>query len=110
MCNARSSKPYTVIPLQTDDFLDFKSAAILNNTSRDEFGLNVTWMQIKALCVRKDQGMLYIKYNHCDDYRAIPQKSNRAATKGNVTLKQLYESQLSVSTEKTIFSKCARSL
>ena len=96
---ARTKNPYTVVPIENDNILDFKALEkeLLNNTRVDETGAKVSWLLVKAVCVRKGQDAVYIKYSLDEDYTAIPQVSTRkSASNKPVTLKQKYENPLPI--------------
>ena len=105
MRSARRRNPYTVIPLEYSDFLDFKNChQDKPNMKVDLEGKQVRWDSIVQLrYVRADKQHIFFKYDFDEShFRAIKLSKNTRSAKGMVPLAppQLYKNQLPINKDK----------
>ena len=102
---ARKRQPYIIIPLEYNDFLDFKPFCRLLNMTIDETGKQVKWLKIRQIEMRKTTpNKIFIKYNFTDSSQLCTSNEgkkncNKAMVK-EVEVKQKYSCLRSISTAK----------
>lgn len=101
---ARQPKAYAVVPLEYPEFFDFRTLeedkVVLTNTQVDIDGENVKWLQIKEIMFKEEEDTMFVKYNHCDDFVAVPQRNTRKSLGKEKILMQLYENQQIITKDK----------
>lgn len=122
---ARRKQPYSVVPLEYDDFFNFKQIAKENITfpKKDVTGMKIEWLKLKWFQFRKEEpDKIYIKYAFSDEsfnelrVRPIPtRRGKQSAT--NVSdqvfdIPKLYSKPLPISTAKKqdLIVLCKKSL
>lgn len=77
---ARRNSPYTVIPMDNSDFLDYKSVAVqlrIRSLRKFDSGEIVDYTKIKEVMVKKDVAQLFLKTSHlADQYYTLSLKRN----------------------------------
>ena len=70
--SARRQNPYSVIPLEYNTFMSFKSYTKPLNMKVDSEGNTVRWMKIRAIRLIKEfPRVMYFKYDFSEEYWSV---------------------------------------
>jgi hypothetical protein len=107
---ARVKNPYCVVPLEYDDFLDFKQIhGMYQNLKFDNEGKPVKWSKVICIrCIKAEPTIIMVKYDFDEDYHIVPLTKRQTVRKQHVPtspipdgpIPQLYTSMLTISEAK----------
>ena len=98
---ARRGKPYTIIPMEYSDFLDFKKMHKgFTGFRRDTNKEPIRWLKVRVLKVEKGKDCLFVKYDFSGSFHEIMLKKRSTLRNTKKALNKMYRTRLGISVEK----------